>query len=199
MKSQGGFLTTDFLFALILTMGMSAVVFGITYSLVAFQSAQYMVFAASRAHAAGHVSVQEQVSAARTKYGQLLNDGALSVMFNGGWFAISTPEQLDIRSGGDRNFNQDYPSTFPLQQGVRANLTAELLNMNLPFIGQISNVDDDGFNVRVVSLLIRETSMDECIKYQEDRVNAIWTMRGTQWSSFQGGAIIDTPWEDNGC
>lgn len=201
LGNQGGFLTSDFLFALTLSLSMSAIVFGICYSLVAFQATQYVVFAASRAQSAGDVSPETQAQLARAKYNSLISSGSLNILYNGGWFEVSSAADVDIRSGNGSNFNNDYPDSVAraINQGVRTTLFARLLELRLPFVGRIESEDGDGFSVRVVSMLIREPSMEECVQFSKDRVQAIWNLRGTQWSTFNRNGAIETPWEDNGC
>lgn len=207
MKNQKGFVTTEFLIAIVIAFGLTVLTFSLSITLSVVEVSQYAVFSASRAHAAANYDVAAQRKAAQMKFKSLISGPALAPLFGNEWFAISSPEQLDIRSGtgtnagGNPNFVQDYGGSdaFPNMQGVRATLTAKILQMKLPLIGNITP-DDDGFVTKLNAVLLREVSQKECQDFMEKRGDALWTFDGeNRFSKFKKSTSIPTPWEDNGC
>lgn len=202
MNNQSGFITTEFIFALSIAFGMSIIVFAMTYSLAVIEVSQYVVFSAARAHTAAQGTVEEQKLAARSKYSQLTNSSGLASVYRNGWFTISPPQQLEIRSGFDTTFDQDYqPSAGSNREvftGVRATLRVELLELNLPLLGRIVP-EDDGFKTRVAGILIREPSAEECRDFFEKKKDEVWNINGGRFANFRGPGSLPDLWEDNGC
>src|SRR5262245_8889364 len=85
-KSQRGSITLDFVFALVLISGFSAVLFSLSISLVVVEITQFMTFAAARTYMAGHTSVEEQERLGLQKWDELKRDSELGVFFANGWF-----------------------------------------------------------------------------------------------------------------
>lgn len=209
MRNQKGFVTTEFLIAIIIAFGLTMLTFSLTITLSVVEVSQYAVFSASRAHAAANYDVAAQQAAARKKFEQLISSPALAPLFGNDWFAISSPAQLEIRSGtsansgssGAPNFEQEYGGKDSLHnmQGVRASFTAKILQMKLPFLGSVTP-DDDGFVTRLNAILIREVSQKECQEYMEKRRDELWTFDGkNRFSKFKKSSDEAVPWEDNGC
>ncbi len=202
MTNQKGFVTTEFLIAIAIAFGLTILTFAMTFTLSTVEVVQYLVYSASRAHAAGNLNVAAQKSAAQAKYEQLKSSVALKPLFNGNWFEISDSRNLEIRSGNGDNFEKDYPSADgankPNMQGVRTSFTAKILEMRWPFIGSVTP-EDGGFTTRLNAIIIREVSHEECVNYMKERVNALWGMDG-RFSKFRKtSSDFATPWEDNGC
>lgn len=209
MKNQHGFVTTEFLFAIIIAFGMTLLTFSLTFTLSIVEITQYITYSSSRAHVAGNYDVTSQQKEAQARYTQLISNPYLKPLYTNGWFEISKPSDIEIRSGSisGGNFEKDYGSGAAGQaqsdrvksQGVRTTLTAKILEMRLPFIGQVSP-ENDGFKTRINALMIREPSQDECLKYMESRREQLWTFDGqSRFTRFRKTATIPTPWEDNGC
>lgn len=204
MRGQKGFVTTEFLFALIISFGMTLVTFALTFTLSVIEITQYATFSASRAHAAANFDIEAQKRSARNKYDSLVNTGPFSNLYKNGWFTVSSSADLEIRSGGGENFETDYPSleagsSFNFQ-GVRTTLTARILEMQLPLIGRIQPEEDEGFRTRLTAFLIREPSQAECFEFMKTRQERLWDYDGeNRFSRFRNSNDIATPWEDNGC
>jgi hypothetical protein len=201
--NQKGFITLDFLFAFIICFSLSAVVFAFSITLSVVEIGQYIVFAASRAHSAAHISPEEQAKLGRAKYGSLLQDRVFKPIFSNGWFSLSSPAQLEIRQGNGSNFEADYPTAGELPnrkifQGVRATFNAKMLYMRLPFIGSTSD-DERGFSSRIAAIMLRNPSQTECQSFMEARIDAVWNLESGRASAFKKSATQLIPQEDNGC
>jgi hypothetical protein len=200
LGSSGGFVTTEFLFAIVIAFGMTLVTFALTFTLSTVEIAQYATFSSSRAHAAGNFDIDSQKKAARMKYSDLLEKSAFSNLFQNGWFSVSKSADIEILSGSDGNFGRDYSSDTRKFEGVRTTFTAKILEMQLPFLGKIQPDDDKGFRARLTGFLIREPSQKECLDYMEARKEKLWDYDGQgRFSKFRKNSTIATPWEDNGC
>lgn len=199
MGSQTGFVTMDFIFAVVITFGMSIVLFGMTYTLSVIEVTQYVTYSAARAQAAGNKDKDAQVEEARNRYTKLLKDPRIGSTYSTGWFEISPVAQLDVRSG-ETNFGQDYPTTGVEREvyaGVRTNLHARILEMKLPLLGQLA--EEDSMTLRVNSFLIREPSAQECRDFMRQKADAVWNLDGGRFSSFRPPSTPNQVWEDNGC
>ncbi len=204
MNNSGGFVTTEFLFAVIIAFGMTLITFALTFTLSTVEIAQYATFSASRAHAAANFDIDAQKKAAQIKYDSLVTTGSFSNLFKNGWFTLSKSEELEVRSGNGENFERDYPSSDSSAsfnfQGVRTTFTAKILEMQLPFLGKIQPEEDDGFKTRLTAFLIREPSQKECIDFMEARKEKLWDYDGNgRFARFRKSSDVPTPWEDNGC
>lgn len=198
MNNQAGIITIDFLFAIVIAFGMSAILFAMTFTLTVVEISQYIVFSAARTHAAASLNIEEQKSAGRQKYGSLISSPAFKALYSNGWFEISPKDSLEIRSGYGESFKDDYPGTTqnrPAFTGIRTTLVAKMLDMKLPLIGKTSD-DEGGFSTKIVSILIREPTQTECQKHIADRFSKI-NQLDTRFSSYSNGTY--TPVEDNGC
>jgi hypothetical protein len=201
MKSQKGFVTTEFLIAIVIAFGLTVLTFSMTLTLSVVEVAQYAVFSASRAHSAANYNVEAQKKAAQNKYQQLITGPGLAPLFTNGWFEVSLPAQLEIRSGNGVNFEKEYGGTDPRKnlQGVRATFKAKILEMRLPMVGDVAP-EDDSFMTRLNAILIREVSHKECMDFMEKRKEELWTFDGSnRFSKFKKNSDTPTPWEDNGC
>lgn len=202
MRTQGGFITLDFIFAMVIAFGMSAVVFALTFTLSVIEVTQYVVFSSARSLAAAHVDKATQEKLARAKYASLIADPVLSPLYSNGWFTVSGSQELEVRSGDGNNFSTDYPSAGAANrdsfQGVRLSFQANMLALRLPVLGAITP-DDEGFKTRLVAMLIREPTQTECQAFMEERKDQIWQLEGGKWAKFKKSGEIATPQEDNGC
>lgn len=203
IQNSRGFLTAEFLFALVLSAGLSIVLFSLDFTLSMAEVAQYIAYSTSRAHAAGHIDQDKQEELARNKFKELVNNPVLKPLFNNpdvGWFSLSEP---DIRGGGPsgRSFD-DYPyqeDRVP-QVGVRFDFKPQLLNMKIAFLGSTAEDPDAGFSAKITGFLIREPTHQECYDLQiKKRYEAILNLDQRYKILGQSGAGRYVPMEDNGC
>lgn len=197
-RSQSGFITVEFLFAIVIAFGMSMLVFAITFTLSTVEIGQYIVFSTARAHAAANFDKTAQSDTAKAKYTALLADPGLGSLFANGWFTLSKPAQLEIKQGYGDNFNSDYDSDSRGDlQGVRSTFTAQVLQMKLPLIGSVTP-ENGSFSARLTGILIREPTEQECEQYMDQRNEELWNLGSGRFQAYRQGTT-PTPWEDNGC
>lgn len=206
LKNQGGFLSADFLFSLVLGITVSMMLFAVCFTFSTIEIAQYIAFSVSRAHMAGHDDPEKQLLMANNKFEHLTKKTMLGLLFRqGGWFELKKP---DIRNGLNRNdFSSDYPyfnsndARVP-QTGVRIDFVAKILNFKVAFLGKTSD-DDKPFTARVTGLLFREPSSKECRDQMKgtSRYGAILNLdrRFGVLDPSGGGNPAYFPLEDNGC
>lgn len=194
--NQKGVITVDFLFALVLAMSLSAAVFAMTFSLVVIEVTQYVAFSTARAMSGSDVDLNTQRQSALAKFQNLVSDPVLAPLFNNGWFELGQP---DIRAGLGINFGNEYAREDDrkyFHQGVRIPLTINLLQLRLPFLGTAQ--EESGNQTNLNALLIRENSVQECLKVYNSRVQALFeTVEGGRFRSYRNDA--SPPSEDNGC
>ncbi len=202
LNSQAGLVTIDFLFAIVLGFGMAAVLFAMTFTLTVVEVAQYVTFSAARAHSAANINKEAQKTAARDKYAQLISSAALAPLFSGGWFELSKKSELEIRSGENESFKDEYKAASnanrPVFTGVRTTFTANVLDIDLPMIGKTSD-DEGGFKTKILTIMIREPSQEECQVFLKSRIDAINKLEGGTRFSGYSNASLAIAMEDNGC
>lgn len=201
IHNQRGFIVTDFIFAIIVAVGLGVLVFSISYSLVVVEVTQYISFATARAHSASNKDPEEQKAKARRKYDHLVNNNkAIGSIYKNGWFELGNSSKLDIRGGktGDGRMFEGLGDS-PIRNwfmGVSVPLNIKVLSLKLPLIGQTSEAHENGFPTKLNSFMIRESSVKECKDFMEERRQAIKNLPSAQ-QYFDQSAYV--PLEDNGC
>lgn len=186
MRNTQGFITVDFLFAFVLVMGFSAILFALSMTLVAVEVAQYATFASARAFHGAHVNNIEQHRLASQKYNEVLSQPAIRPLFSNGWFVLSDPQIGDeVFAQTFPNYRQDPRDPF-LFIGVGAEFQARILNFQIPFYGSTTAVDqgDAGFTTVVSSFLGREPSATECRNFSVNRWKAIRQLKVTNAAPY---------------
>lgn len=212
LKGQGGFLAVDFIFAIILTVGVMVIMMALSLTLSVIEISQYVAFSTARIHSAGHDTVQKQRELATAKFKSYQSSSLfpqISIFLRNGWFLVED-SSLDIRSGtgagvGRPHFDSEYGrerEALP-QVGIRFTLEAKILALNLPFVG--STARDEGYKTFVTGMMIREPTADECRRQVKARFDLIKNLGGgrfpTAMSTVGGGSADNAymPLEDNGC
>lgn len=189
-KDERGFITFDFIFALMMALGFTTVLFALTVSLSAVEVAQYITFATSRAYAGAHETDKEQEQLAQKKYAELLAYPVFKNAFNGGWFKIGP-----VRVG---DFSSEYPEKTPdnaIFIGAKLPMDARLLRMNIPFMGRTNDNSGTG-KATLNSYLMREVTNTEC----RENFNRARFERLKQLSVYKGVANAQAKLiTDNGC
>lgn len=200
-SEQSGIATVDFIFSMVMMVGMGILLFSLSYSLVAIEVSQYVAFATARSHSAAHLTIAENRSMAERKFKSLTAgaDANLASFFNNGWFELKM-NPTDLRSGGSTG--TDFASEYGLtdadklaMHGVRLQLSAKIMNKKLPLIGSTSD-EDDAYQANITAFLTREASQQECQQWFVDRKNALRNL----FQRVQGqdmSAYFEV--EDNGC
>jgi len=199
--NQHGFLTVDFLFAIIVCVSCLMFLLRVSISLVSAQVAQYIVYAAARAHSAGDVSKQDQIDAGELKYKNLLADAGLI----GG---LLIPGDSIQKSGVIGNFNNIYnppPEDGSLESGTpfigaRSEIKLPRLGMKIPFLGKTSD-DEEEFKAKVTAMIFREPSSEDCQNFykKENRYEGILKRDGGRFNNASSFSAAYVPMEDSGC
>ncbi|MDZ4662799.1 MAG: hypothetical protein SGJ18_14395 [Pseudomonadota bacterium] len=197
-KHSAGFITVDFIFALITVFGLSTLLFALTFTLSVVEVVQYITFSSARSFYAAHLGKEKQKEMGIKKYQSLLANKVFAPLFRaGGWFELKGGPGFDESLSGA--WNDVYPGnsnpTGKAYLGSRVKLVANLMNIRIPILG---NTGEKPFAANVSSFLSREPNEDECMAFMAQRLNFL-----LQKPEFAGGTGIDrekyffTP--DNGC
>ncbi len=190
MRDQRGFMTMDFIFAIVLIMGFWMLLFAISMTLTTASVVQYVTFSAARNYFAAHASPTMQVEKAEQKYRELIENGVIRPLVKNGWFEIydqpSVGNIAEQRPGYDTTMSNQY-------FGVGTNFTARILDFKIPFFGSTDPEGDgtgQGFQTFLASFLGREPTAQECWKFTAERWKAIRRL------SVSNGAPYSTETED---
>jgi hypothetical protein len=199
-RSESGFLTVDFMMAMIVTLGCMMLLLRITVSLISVQMAQYIVYAAARAHAAGDLTEQDQIAAGELKYKKLLSNAGIMAGF-------LKPGNTIQKNGVIGNFNEIYsppPGDDGTDEngtpfvGARSEVKLPRLGFSVPFLGRTADADEE-FKAYVNAMIFREPSNDECRRFfQPTRYQTILNLDG-RFNRAAGNATDYVPMEDSGC
>lgn len=199
-RSNSGIIIIDFLFALVISFGVGAVLFALSYSLVMAQVTQYVAFSSGRAFSSGNLSPEAQVNAGRDQYERLISSRVYGNLRSRGWFSVSDPDELEIRDGlNGRSFDQEYSNNTDLPfLGVRVRYSPRVLNLNIPFLGPTS-LDPEGFVTNITGFMLREPTVVECQTFMEQRAEALVAL-DSRFGQLGPRPVQDYhPMEDNGC
>jgi hypothetical protein len=200
LLSEGGFLTVDFMLAMIVTLGCMMLLLRISISLVSVQVAQYVAYAAARAHSAGDLTKQDQIDAGELKYKSLLKDRGLMAGFFKPGVNIQPSGIIgefnsiySAPSGDDGTDDNGTPFV-----GARTEIKLPRLGFSMPFLGRTSDEDED-FKSYVNAMIFREPSNEECRQFfQPNRYETILRLDG-RFNDASGFAADYVPLEDSGC
>lgn len=205
MRNQKGFITIDFIFALVLVMGFTGVLFKLMFSLSVASITQYVTFATARNYVAGHVTPQLQEERAILKYNELVSHPVFKPLYSNGWYAIDAKPDIGDISRLIPAYQQSNGDLAQQFWGAAVRFNAKVLDFNIPFFGSTSpetNGSGEGFTATLGSYLGREVSESECLEFVSQRWRVIRSL-----SSASGGAPYNTgssesgymPIADDGC
>ncbi len=192
IKNQKGLITLDFVFALTLAMGFSAILFAMAFTLSVVEITQYITFASARSYFLGHTSQDNQRALAEKKYNNLVTNNVLGSFYRNGWFELKGPDINDFTSDYT---NSDKGAPFI---GVRVQLNAKMLAFRIPLYGSTTE-DDDAFKTNIGSFLSREPTSDECLVFMENRFRAIKQIDPSRFNSATNISSQIPIITDNGC
>jgi hypothetical protein len=203
LNNQGGQITVDFLFALVLVLGFTAVLFVVTFTLSMASVTQYITFAAGRNYVAAHLDEATQKKRALDKYHELISDPVFKPLYANGWFQVDA----DANVGDHTKIIPGYQGPAGTSNqfwGVGTRFVARILDFHIPFFGSTAPDGDgsgSGFKTYIGSYLGREPSADECAKLTAERWNAIRALPVSGGSSYSTGSTTSGyyPMTDNGC
>lgn len=209
ISAQSGFVTADFLFSFLLASMLTTFLFAMCFSFTVIEIAQYISFSSTRAALPAHKTPEDQQRRAQAKVDALLAHPELVPLLTNGWFELKLKDMRLGRNPSD--FYDQYESAqrnevggfYIPSAGVRLNLTAKILNLNLGPLGKLESESGNGFNLTLGSMMFREPSQDECMQLIRERYRKIVN------PSDSSGAVYSTiatptmdsyvPMEDNGC
>lgn len=181
MKNQSGFITVDFLFAFVLILGFSALLFALTLTLTVVEIAQYSTFASARVYMAGHKSEEIQRQLAVDKYLELTTKNKVfAPFFKNGWFTV----QPEPWVGNIVGLIPEYANQHNAFWGTATTFAAPILSFEIPFVGS-TDPEDRGFQTKIGSYLGREPTSAECTAFVRNRWNAIRTLRPSSGVSYE--------------
>ncbi len=205
-QNQQGITTVDFLFAFVLVMGFSSLMFALTITLTVAEVTQYATFTAARNMMPGHISRDDQRRVAEAKLNQFVSQPLIAPFFKSGWFELGLRQTMigdATTSPGFEAYKGD-PASPNKFWGVGLTFTARMLDFQIPFFGATATDSDgkgSGFTTFIASYLGREVTTQECILFMNERWGKIRSL------AVSGGASYETntstanylSFEDNGC
>lgn len=206
--SNSGMVTTDFIFSFLLASMFTAFLFAMCFSFTVIEVVQYISYSATRAALPSNKDFNAQRRRAETKVNSLINNNILNTLLKNGWFNVTVK---DMRLGQDASdyYSTEYkmepivgasPVPFYIPAaGVRLNLEAKILEMNLGPLGKIESETGNGFSLTVGSMLFREPSQKECTDMIRARYQKIINLDPKYQSIATPGIDSAMPMEDNGC
>lgn len=161
----------DYIFALVLILGFSGVLFSFAFTLCLSEITQYITFSAARTYMASHISQVNQETEAIKKYNELVQNKTVRALYKSGWFKIGKAPVVGHIS------NQRFPDAVEapdvdLFWGVGTDFTAEILDFRIPFYGSTTSSSDSGasgFKTFMASYLGRESTVEECLNFNAQR------------------------------
>ncbi len=197
-NDQRGFITIDFLFAMVLILGFSMLMFVLTFTLSLASVTQYVTFASARNYEAAHLDQTMQEERAVKKYVELINNPVFKPLYNNGWFAVDPQPNV-----GDHT--QLIPEFEAAADGVNkfwgagTNFTAMVLDFQIPFFGSTAPEGDGtgkGFTAYMGSYLGREPTSEECLQFTAKRWEKIRGLGSSYSTASSQGYYSQT---DDGC
>lgn len=203
LKNNSGFMVMDFLFAMVLVMGFSAILFAITITLSSVEIVQYITFASARNYFAADKSPADQITSAKTKFTNLKNSSVLGPLFNNGWFVIDNEPPMGDHTKTKASLSTPYNPPSVIGNtiiGVSTHLMVPVLDFSVPFFGSTSKTQDGSgkdFTSTIGSYLGREVTQEECInKFVKERWNQIIKLNSAY---NQAKKPVYYPFADDGC
>jgi hypothetical protein len=203
MRNQRGFITVDFLIAIVVVMGFTTLLMVISLTLSVASVVQYITFAAARNYTVAHLDQATQEELGQKKYQELVSNPVFRPFFTNGWYSLSAeatigdhtkifPEYEDIAKG----VNQFW--------GVGTDFKAKILDRKVAYVGA-TDPEGDGsgssFKAYIASYLGREPSADECIQFTKGRWDAIRNLPASGGASYSSGTSANGYYTmtDDGC
>lgn len=208
ISSRSGMVTADFLFSMLLAGMFTAFLFAMCFSFTVIEVVQYISYSATRAALPSNKDFSAQRRRAETKVNSLINNNILNTLLKNGWFNVTIK---DMRLGQDSSdyYSSEYkmepiqgasPVPFYIPAaGVRLNLEAKILEMNLGPLGKIESDTGNGFSLTIGSMLFREPNQKECSDMIRARYLKILALDPKYQGIASPASASAMPMEDNGC
>jgi hypothetical protein len=194
-KNQGGFITLDFVFSLMMSLGFTVVLIAVCTTLSMVEVTQYLTFSVSRVYMGAHENPTLQEETARRKFELLMENRVFGTLFGGSWFKLGQPELGD--------FGNEYPNPGDdndIFVGARIPMDAKILHLRIPFLGPTAEESGTG-RALVNSYLMREVTGTECREnFTRARYSKILELRANGNTPYQGASGSQARLiTDNGC
>lgn len=208
MRNQQGMITIDFLFAMVLILGLSSVLFVMTFTLSVASIVQYATFAAARNYGVAHIDLASQEERGQAKYRELIDSPVFKPLFSNGWYKVWDEVDMgDMTTIGSGHTNHGYADAAGEKNqfwGAGTELVAHVLDFQIPFFGSTAPDSDgtgSGFKSYIASYLGREPTTTECVEFTRARWDAIRSLAVSGGASYSSGTDSDGyyPMTDDGC
>lgn len=200
MRNQRGLITVDFVFAIVLILGFSALSFVLSFTLSVASVVQYITFATARNYTVAHITNGDQEERAAAKYKELINHPVFKPLFTNGWYQVDAEPTIGDHTRVIPGFEAAAQDSNKFW-GTGTSFIAKVLDFRIPFFGA-TNPDGDGtgsaFKTYMGSYLGREPSTKECL----DLVAVRWTaIRALPGANYSAGSSANGyfPQADDGC
>jgi hypothetical protein len=203
IRDQRGQLTVDFIFAIVLVIGFTAMLFVISFSLTVASITQYITFAAARNYVVAHLDEPTQIARGQAKYQELISNKTFKPLYAAGWFKVSKQAFVGDQTTQTPGYDQATQGVNEFW-GVSTTFVATILDFHIPFFGSSNpdgNGDGSGFTTMIGSYLGREPSADECLKFTAQRWTAIRNLSVQAGTAYSQGTSTQGyfPIADDGC
>lgn len=203
LKNQSGMITVDFIFAIVLILGFSGLLFVLTFTLSVASITQYVTFAAARMYAVANIDEETQIARGQAKYHELIANPVFKPLYSNGWYKVNA----DANIGDHTKLIQGYQQAAESKNqfwGAGTDFVARILDFKIPFFGSTAPDGDgtgSGFKTYMGSYLGREPSSAECIDFTSARWKSIRKMTVSQGASYSTGTSDSGyyPMTDDGC
>lgn len=204
IRNERGIITVDFVFAMVLILGFSALLFVLTFTLSVASVTQYVTFSAARNYFPAHISKEMQEKRAQLKYKELVESKVFSPLYSNGWYEIDTDPNIGDQTKVVSEFES---ATQGVNQfwGVGTVFIARVLDFNIPFFGKTAPDDDgegSGFKTYIGSYIGREPTTNECKEFiaaRYKKIRGLAVSGGAAYSTAPGGDSSYYPQTDDGC
>lgn len=204
-QNQRGFLTIEFAFSMLMSVGLSVIFFVLAFTLSSAFVAQYIGYAVGRIYSGGHISVSEQESLARKKFSKIMATPGMGKLFSKDWVTLGYDRQ-PFRSGVNGEVFDEYDGnpegTRLATTGVRLVFTTKMFNLKLGPLGS-TNPQDEPFSAKITGFMVRNPTTEECQKFMStvNRHRALIEIddRFKTYDPSPGSNQKYFPMEDNGC
>ncbi len=202
LNNERGILTIDFMFSMVLILGLSALLFVLTFTLSIASVTQYVTYAAARNYVTAHIDKASQEARAVAKYKELTSNKVFKPLYNNGWYLIDEEPNVGDHTKVIPEFES---ATQGINKfwGVGTSFTAVVLDFQIPLYGSTQPDGDgsgEGFKTYLGSYLGREPTTEECLAFTAARWGAIRTLPasgGSAYSTAGSGGYF--PQTDDGC
>ncbi len=203
--NQKGQLTLDFLFAIVLILGISTLLSALTFALTFTEIIQYVSYAGARSYLAGDTIPNNQIKAAEDKVTGLLK--ALPFIGAKDWVQVTNRKADNFKSNYDGQGVDVFRNQFT---GYRIDFKLPILGLKIPLLGPAitppgggqTGAQPEEFKATVSSYLMREPTTDECMRYNNNILKALVNLNGAYGSALSNvsnGPENFVAINDNGC